>query len=128
MAALSILVHNGELSPSDIQAGAETLHDITLTNDVEQLITYYDMLLEYQAVSNVVMYAPTLLTQDERVDNLLNCAERCKEKGTYFMVAIRAGGTFLEGSSAVTLPNPVIDCIIVLKICAKIANQLIIDN
>lgn len=47
------------------------------------------MLLEYQAVSNVVMYAPTLLTQDERVDNLLNCAERCKEKGTYFMVAIR---------------------------------------
>ena len=46
MAALSILVHNGELSPSDIQAGAETLHDITLTNDVEQLITYYDMLLE----------------------------------------------------------------------------------
>ncbi|MFQ7094380.1 MAG: hypothetical protein ACLRRB_09145 [Ruminococcus sp.] len=51
-----VLVHNGELSPSDIQAGAETLHDITLTNDVEQLITYYDMLLEYQAVSNVVMY------------------------------------------------------------------------
>ena len=95
MAALSILVHNGELSPSDIQAGAETLHDITLTNDVEQLITYYDMLLEYQAVSNVVMYAPTLLTQDERVDNLLNCAERCKEKGTYFMVAIRAGGTHM---------------------------------
>ena len=89
MAALSILVHNGELSPSDIQAGAETLHDITLTDEVEQLITYYDMLLEYQAVSNVVMYAPTLLTQDERVDNLLNCAERCKEKGTYFMVAIR---------------------------------------
>ena len=95
MAALSILVHNGELSPSDIQAGAETLHDITQTNDVEQLISYYDMLLEYQAVSNVVMYAPTLLTQDERVDNLLNCAERCKEKGTYFMVAIRAGGTHM---------------------------------
>ena len=95
MAALSILVHNGELSPSDIQAGAETLHDITLTDEVEQLITYYDMLLEYQAVSNVVMYAPTLLTQDERVDNLLNCAERCKEKGTYFMVAIRAGGTHM---------------------------------
>ena len=95
MAALSILVHNGELSPSDIQAGAETLHDITLTNDVEQLITYYDMLLEYQAVSNVVMYAPTLLTQDERVDNLLNCAERCKGKGTYFMLAIRAGGTHM---------------------------------
>ena len=43
MAALSILVHNGELSPSDIQAGAE----------------------------------------------------RCKEKGTYFMVAIRAGGTHM---------------------------------
>ena len=41
------------------------------------------------------MYAPTLLTQDERVDNLLNCAERCKEKGTYFMVAIRAGGTHM---------------------------------
>src|SRR5699024_7499625 len=36
--------------------------------------------------------------------------------------------TFLEGSSAVTLPNPVIDCIIVLKICANIAKQLIIDN
>ena len=36
--------------------------------------------------------------------------------------------TFLEGSSVVTLPNPVIDCIIVLKICAKITNQLTIDN
>ena len=37
MAAISVLVHNGELTPSDLQEGAETLYDVTLTDDVDEI-------------------------------------------------------------------------------------------
>ena len=35
MTAISVLVHNGELTPGDLQEGAETLYDVTLTDDVD---------------------------------------------------------------------------------------------
>ena len=34
MSAISVLIHNGELTPGDLQEGAETLYDVTLTDDV----------------------------------------------------------------------------------------------
>jgi len=34
MAVLQVLVHNGIIKPSDIQEGAETIHDIQFNDDV----------------------------------------------------------------------------------------------
>ena len=95
MTAISVLVHNGELTPSDLQEGAETLYDVTLTDDVDALIAYYNSLQLYTEVELAVITAPAMLTKEEHTDMFLDCAARCKEKGTYFMAGIstKKGGT-----------------------------------
>ena len=95
MTAISVLVHNGELTPGDLQEGAETLYDVTLTDDVDALIAYYNSLQLYTEVELAVITAPAMLTKEEHTDMFLDCAARCKEKGTYFMagIATKKGGT-----------------------------------
>ena len=95
MAAISVLVHNGELTRSDLQEGAETLYDVTLTDDVDALITCYNSLQLYKAVELAIIAAPSMLSKEEHTDMFLDCAARCKEKGTYFMagIATKKGGT-----------------------------------
>ena len=95
MAAISVLVHNGELTPSDLQEGAETLYDVTLTDDVDALITCYNSLQLFKAVELAIIAAPSMLSKEEHTDMFLDCAARCKEKGTYFMagIATKKGGT-----------------------------------
>ena len=95
MAAISVLVHNGELTPSDLQEGAETLYDVTLTDDEDALITCYNSLQLYKAVELAIIAAPSMLSKEEHTDMFLDCAARCKEKGTYFMagIATKKGGT-----------------------------------
>ena len=88
MTAISVLVHNGELTPGDLQEGAETLYDVTLTDDVDALIAYYNSLQLYTEVELAVITAPAMLTKEEHTDMFLDCAARCKEKGTYFMACI----------------------------------------
>ena len=95
MTAISILVHNGELTPNDLQEGAESLYDVTLTDDVDALISYYNSLQVYKAVEHAIIVAPAMLSKEEHTDMFLDCAARCKEKGTYFMagIATKKGGT-----------------------------------
>ena len=95
MAAISVLVHNGELTPGDLQEGAETLYDVTLTDDVDALISYYNSIQVYKAVEHAIIVAPSMLSKEEHTDMFLDCAARCKEKGTYFMAGIstKKGGT-----------------------------------
>ena len=95
MSAISVLIHNGELTPSDLQEGAETLYDVTLTDDVDALISYYNSLQVYKAIEHAIIVAPSMLSKEEHTDMFLDCAARCKEKGTYFMAGISTekGGT-----------------------------------
>ena len=95
MSAISVLIHNGELTPSDLQEGAETLYDVTLTDDVDALISYYNSIQVYKAVEHAIIVAPSMLSKEEHTDMFLDCAARCKEKGTYFMagIATKKGGT-----------------------------------
>ena len=95
MAAISVLVHNGELTPGDLQEGAETLYDVTLTDDVDALIAYYNSLQLYSEVELASIVEPAMLSKEEHTDMFLDCAARCKEKGTYFMagIATKKGGT-----------------------------------
>lgn len=53
------------------------------------------MLLEYQAVSNVVMYAPDTADTGRTRRQPAELCRTLQGKGTYFMVAIRAGGTHM---------------------------------
>ena len=63
MAAISVLVHNGELTPSDLQEGAETLYDVTLTDDVDALIAYYNSLQLYSEVELASIVEPAMLSK-----------------------------------------------------------------
>ena len=95
MSAISVLIHNGELTPGDLQEGAETLYDVTLTDDVETLITYYNSLQVYKTVEHAIIGITSMMTKEEHANMFLDCAARCKEKGTYFMagIATKKGGT-----------------------------------
>ena len=95
MTAISVLVHNGELTPGDLQEGAETLYDVTLTDDVDALIAYYNSLQLYSEVELAIIVESAMLSKEEHTDMFLDCAARCKEKGTYFMagIATKKGGT-----------------------------------
>ena len=95
MSAISVLIHNGELTPGDLQEGAETLYDVTLTDDVETLITYYNSLQVYKTVEHAIIGITSMMTKEEHANMFLDCAARCKEKGTYFMAGIssKKGGT-----------------------------------
>ena len=95
MSAISVLIHNGELTPGDLQEGAETLYDVTLTDDVDALITYYNSLQVYKTVEHAIIGITSMMTKEEHANMFLDCAARCKEKGTYFMAGIssKKGGT-----------------------------------
>lgn len=56
ISSIAVLVHNGLLTPSDIQEGAETLHDVEMTPDVEALITYYNSLQVYKVVEPPILF------------------------------------------------------------------------
>ena len=68
---------------------------MTLTDDVDALIAYYNSLQLYTEVELAVITAPAMLTKEEHTDMFLDCAARCKEKGAYFMagIATKKGGT-----------------------------------
>ena len=93
MSAISVLIHNGELTPGDLQEGAETLYDVTLTDDVESLIAYYNSMQCFKAVESAIMGTSFMMTKEEHTDMFLDCAARCKEKGTYFMIGISSSGS-----------------------------------
>lgn len=50
MALISFLVSRGVLAPSDIYAGAETLYDIPLCDEVVEVINYYSMAVPHEAL------------------------------------------------------------------------------
>lgn len=78
-----------------MQEGAEALYDVTLTDDVDALIAYYNSLQLYSEVELASIVEPAMLSKEEHTDMFLDCAARCKEKGTYFMAGIstKKGGT-----------------------------------
>lgn len=86
MSALQMLVHNGALSPSDIQEGAETLHDITLDENVVDIIAYYQMM----QVNSVRRYASKYYfcnnDEDKLVQNLIDYAEKAMAENKYFFI------------------------------------------
>lgn len=44
---LEILNHNGVILPSDLQEGAETLHDVELTPYVNDVMVYYSAMQDF---------------------------------------------------------------------------------
>lgn len=93
ISVLQVLVHNGLISASDIQPGAEVLNDITPSDTVNSLVQSYrlsgiDKKIE-MAFGNT--YCNT--SQEEMVNKLISTAETSMADGKYFVVAVKLANT-----------------------------------
>ena len=86
---LEILAHNGVISPSDIQNGAQSLSEITLNNETDKVITAYQVTQFHTEFSNYMEYLIASQTYEQQIDSLISTAESCMENNRYFLVTIK---------------------------------------
>ncbi|MBQ9899014.1 MAG: hypothetical protein IJM44_06130 [Ruminococcus sp.] len=88
MSVLEALVHNGDLSPADIQAGAESLADITKFGSV--LDTTGELSSKWNSPFLEMQFGQEYCrsTRAERVQELLECADASMSAGKYFIVTL----------------------------------------
>lgn len=86
---LEILCHNGVISPSDLQEGAETLNDISLDNFVNDMLCYYSILQSYDLQE--LVYHEYFCSHDltEQCQDLIKYGQKANETGKYFFIAFK---------------------------------------
>lgn len=90
ISTLQILVHNGVISPSDIQAGAETLHDIAFDEKINDIITYYQAGQVHIKNQYIMNYYKYNTYKSERYQDLIKLAQDCMQNNKYFYIAFSA--------------------------------------
>lgn len=92
ISVLEILSHNGILKPSDIQPGSEFLTDITLDNEVQDVVAKYHLLQNHTELDLYMKWYLTHYSSEEKVKLLLDTAEKSMEEGKYFLMVYDAPG------------------------------------
>ncbi len=89
---LEVLNHNGVISPSDLQEGAETLWDVTCDSDVNDMLCYYSMMQEFQLQD--IVYHEYFCSHDvtEQCQDLIKHGQEANETGKYFFIEFRGKG------------------------------------
>ncbi|MDE6501244.1 MAG: hypothetical protein K2L10_04105 [Ruminococcus sp.] len=91
---LEIISHNGVIKPSDIQAGAENLSEISYNDDVDSIITSYQCLQGHTEFDYYERFIMTNTSYDEQIDNLIETAENNMNDDRYFLVIVRSNGLY----------------------------------
>ena len=86
MAVLQVLVHNGIIKPSDIQEGAETIHDIQFDDDVNGIVSYYAATQLYQEKELSDGYYFCNSDHEKQAKDLIEYAERAMQEDKYFVI------------------------------------------
>lgn len=86
---LEILSHNGVIFPSDIQDGVDSLSEISLNDEIDRIITLYQVSQGYTEFNNYKGYLLTTQTYEQQIENLISTAERCTADERYFLISIR---------------------------------------
>lgn len=86
MAVLQVLVHNGIIKPSDIQEGAETIHDIQFNDDVNGIVSYYAATQLYQEKELSDGYYFCNSDYEKQCRDLIEYAERAMQEDKYFVI------------------------------------------
>ena len=86
MAVLQVLVHNGIIKPSDIQEGAETIHDIQFNDDVNGIISYYAATQLYQEKELSDGYYFCNSDYEKQCRDLIEYAEKAMQEDKYFVI------------------------------------------
>ena len=90
MSVLSILSHNGIITPNDISSGANYIYDIELDDDVLSSILAYQTQQLNPHFLHYMNWSLAHYTNEEKVDILLKIAERSAKKGEYFLIVADA--------------------------------------
>lgn len=90
---LEILSHNGVISPSDIQANAKTMSDITFDDDIDKTIFGYQWTQSYTEFEYYEQYLINKFSYEEQIDNLIETAEKCMADGKYFLITMHTPDT-----------------------------------
>ena len=86
MAVLQVLAHNGTIKPSDIQEGAETIHDIIFDDRVNGIISYYAATQLYQEKELTDGYYFCNSDYEKQCRDLIEYAERAMQEDKYFVI------------------------------------------
>lgn len=85
---VQILTHNGVFLPSDIQEGAETLHDIQHNDDVQSVLCYYQMTQMFTIQQNAFNYYFCNSSKSKQCNDLIEYGEKAMEEGEYFYITL----------------------------------------
>ena len=88
ISTLEILAHNGIISPSDIQEGAESLHDIELDSSVNDIICYYQFMQTRIKQNFYLDYYHCNSSEEQKVRDIIEQGEKALEPGKYFYIAL----------------------------------------
>lgn len=86
---IEVLSHNGIIKPADIQDGAESLSEIEYNEKTDRFITDYQMIQGYTEFDNYEKYISFNTTYTEKIDKLIETAEKCMENKKYFLIIMR---------------------------------------
>jgi len=86
-AVLEVLNHNGVITPSDLQEGAETLKDVECTPYVNDALCYYSIMQDWNLQEFV--YREYFCSHDlkEQCQDLIKHGEKAVETGKWFLIA-----------------------------------------
>ncbi|MGN0631758.1 MAG: dockerin type I domain-containing protein [Ruminococcus sp.] len=87
MSAISVLIHNGIITPSDLHERAETLNEIAFDETIGRYILQYSFSQIYHEVQLANFGNHCITTDEERVAELLEMAVDCTETGRYFQIS-----------------------------------------
>ena len=86
---IEVLTHNGIILPSDIKDGAKTLSDIGLNTVSDRYITDYQAIQSYTLFDSYEKYLIASMNYDERIDKLIEIAEKSMKNNKYFLITFR---------------------------------------
>lgn len=93
LAALTVLLHNGDISPDSLTTGAISVSDIELTDELDKEAYLYTRSLD--DISRELAYGNYYCghSQDELVGRLLEYGNLANESGRYFLARLRMGAS-----------------------------------
>lgn len=89
---IEILSHNGVISPNEIQKNAKTLSEVTFDEELDKIITTYQVTQSYANFDNYVNYIFSSLNYEKQIERLITIAEKCMNEERYFLINIHGNG------------------------------------
>lgn len=90
ISAVEVLSHNGLISPADVQPGAETLSEVTYSEESDRVITDLQAAQMYNKFALYERNQIRVYSIEQQVGKLLSTAQQRMDEGKYFLITIRS--------------------------------------